>query len=75
MSTFLSSIGLAELVAGVMIVALNAYVLTGGADFGGGLWDLLASGPRRDAPDNLDGFRKHGLAPLRPCPSTTCRRS
>ena len=40
-------IGLPELVAGIMTVALNAYVLTGGADFGGGLWDLLASGPRR----------------------------
>ena len=36
-----------ELIAGIMTVALNAYVLTGGADFGGGLWDLLASGPRR----------------------------
>ena len=40
-------IGLPELIAGIMTVALNAYVLTGGADFGGGLWDLLASGPRR----------------------------
>jgi cytochrome d ubiquinol oxidase subunit II len=27
--------------------ALNAYVLLAGADFGGGVWDLLASGPRR----------------------------
>lgn len=32
----------------VIAIALNAYVLTGGADFGGGVWDLLASGPRRD---------------------------
>ncbi|MEM7678866.1 MAG: cytochrome d ubiquinol oxidase subunit II [Myxococcota bacterium] len=32
----------------VMGVGLVAYVLTGGADFGGGVWDLLASGPRRD---------------------------
>lgn len=33
----------------VIAIALNAYVLTGGADFGGGVWDLLASGERRDA--------------------------
>jgi len=39
---------LAECTAGVIVVALNAYVLFGGADFGGGVWDLLASGPRRD---------------------------
>jgi cytochrome d ubiquinol oxidase subunit II len=37
------------LVAGVMVLALNAYVLLGGADFGGGVWDLLAAGPRREA--------------------------
>jgi cytochrome d ubiquinol oxidase subunit II len=41
--------GLPELVAAAMMVALNAYVLMGGADFGGGVWDLLARGPRRDA--------------------------
>jgi cytochrome bd ubiquinol oxidase subunit II len=28
-------------------MSLNAYVLLGGADFGGGVWDLLASGSRR----------------------------
>src|SRR5919197_6750411 len=49
MSAFLSSNGLPELVAGIMMLALNAYVLMGGADFGGGVWDLLARGPRRDA--------------------------
>jgi cytochrome bd ubiquinol oxidase subunit II len=43
-----NSIGLPEIIAALMVVALAAYVLTGGADFGGGLWDLLASGPRRD---------------------------
>jgi cytochrome d ubiquinol oxidase subunit II len=41
-------IGLAEIIAGLMAVALNAYALTGGADFGGGVWDLLATGPRRE---------------------------
>jgi len=40
--------GLPEVLAGVIAVALNAYVLMGGADFGGGVWDLLARGPRRE---------------------------
>ncbi len=35
-------------VAGTMVLALNAYVLLGGADFGGGVWDLLARGKHRD---------------------------
>jgi cytochrome d ubiquinol oxidase subunit II len=46
-------IGLPEIVAAVMVLALNAYVLTGGADFGGGVWDLLARGPRRAAQREL----------------------
>ena len=37
-----------DVLAGLIVVALNGYVLLGGADFGGGVWDLLASGPRRD---------------------------
>jgi cytochrome d ubiquinol oxidase subunit II len=32
--------------AGILLVALVAYALLGGADFGGGVWDLLATGPR-----------------------------
>src|SRR5262245_7218822 len=37
-----------ELLLGlVMMAALCLYVLMGGADFGGGVWDLLAHGPRR----------------------------
>jgi cytochrome bd ubiquinol oxidase subunit II len=43
-----ADLGLADLLAGIVALALNAYVLLGGADFGGGVWDLLASGPRRD---------------------------
>jgi cytochrome d ubiquinol oxidase subunit II len=39
---------LAELTAWIIVVALNAYVLFGGADFGGGVWDLFARGPRRE---------------------------
>lgn len=41
-------LSLPVLLAGAILVSLNAYALLGGADFGGGVWDLLASGPRRD---------------------------
>jgi cytochrome d ubiquinol oxidase subunit II len=40
---------LAELTAAAMLAALVAYVVLGGADFGGGVWDLLARGPRKRA--------------------------
>jgi cytochrome d ubiquinol oxidase subunit II len=39
----------ADLLAGALLAALVLYVLLGGADFGGGVWDLLASGPRKAA--------------------------
>jgi cytochrome d ubiquinol oxidase subunit II len=35
-----------DIVGFVMIVSLVFYALGAGADFGGGVWDLLASGPR-----------------------------
>jgi cytochrome d ubiquinol oxidase subunit II len=44
---------LAALLAGAVMVSLNAYVVMGGADFGGGVWDLLAAGPRRTRPRAL----------------------
>jgi cytochrome d ubiquinol oxidase subunit II len=31
-----------------MVLSLNAYVLLGGADFGGGVWDLFARGKARE---------------------------
>ena len=34
-------------VAALMLVALIAYGVLGGADFGGGIWDAVASGPRK----------------------------
>jgi cytochrome bd ubiquinol oxidase subunit II len=37
------------LVAGLGIIALVAYAVLGGADFGGGIWDLFATGPRSRA--------------------------
>jgi cytochrome bd ubiquinol oxidase subunit II len=37
---------LETLIAAVMLASLIVYALMGGADYGGGMWDLLASGPR-----------------------------
>lgn len=36
-------------IAALGLAALIAYAVLGGADFGGGVWDLLAAGPRREA--------------------------
>jgi cytochrome d ubiquinol oxidase subunit II len=38
---------LETILAGAMMVSLTFYALMGGADFGGGVWDLFASGPRK----------------------------
>jgi cytochrome d ubiquinol oxidase subunit II len=38
----------AGIVAAVLWLALNAYAVLAGADFGGGVWDLLATGPRAE---------------------------
>jgi cytochrome d ubiquinol oxidase subunit II len=40
---------LAELVGAVGLAAVLAYAVLAGADFGGGVWDLLARGPREQA--------------------------
>ncbi len=40
-------------VAGVMLISLVIYMLTGGADFGGGIWDLFATGRRAKAQRSL----------------------
>jgi cytochrome d ubiquinol oxidase subunit II len=61
MSAFFASIGMPEIIAGIMVLALNAYVLMGGADFGGGVWDLLASGPRRE---QQRGLISNSIAPI-----------
>src|SRR5690349_12175088 len=39
----------AEIVGAVAVAALLAYAVLAGADFGGGIWDLLARGPREEA--------------------------
>ena len=36
----------AEVIAGILWLSLTAYAVLAGADFGGGVWDLFASGPR-----------------------------
>ncbi len=52
---------LAGALAALLALSLNAYVLFGGADFGGGVWDLLASGPRRARQREVIG---HAIGPI-----------
>ena len=52
---------LPNVLAVAMLVALNAYVLLGGADYGGGMWDLLARGPRREQQRSLIA---HAIGPI-----------
>ena len=39
----------ADAVGGILLAGVTLYAVLGGADFGGGLWDLLAGGDRRGA--------------------------
>jgi len=57
----MSASALAIIVAGIAGVALTAYLLLGGADYGGGVWDLLASGPRRTQQRELIA---HAIGPI-----------
>ncbi len=43
----MSDITLAYTAAALALVGLMAYAVLGGADFGGGVWDLFATGPRK----------------------------
>lgn len=52
---------LPNVLAAVILVSLNAYVLFGGADFGGGVWDLFATGERRDRQRDLI---THAIGPI-----------
>ena len=56
-----SMLTLPNLLAAIILLALNAYVLLGGADFGGGVWDLFASGPRRERQRSLIA---HAIGPI-----------
>jgi len=51
----------AFLLGAVLLFALVAYALLAGADFGGGIWDLLASGPRRAEQRRLV---EHAIGPI-----------
>lgn len=52
---------IADVTAWTMLAALAAYVVLGGADFGAGVWDLLASGPRRARQRELIA---HAIGPI-----------
>ncbi|MGH2953467.1 MAG: cytochrome d ubiquinol oxidase subunit II [Solirubrobacterales bacterium] len=52
----------AELVLATLIVALTAYAVLGGADFGAGFWDLTAGGARRGA--RVRGMVKRSMGPV-----------
>ena len=54
-------IGLPELCAGTLLASLVVYAISGGADYGGGVWDLLARGPRRQAQRELIA---HAIGPI-----------
>lgn len=52
---------MADALAAIALIALIAYGLTGGADYGGGVWDLLARGPRAQAHRKLIS---HAIGPI-----------
>jgi cytochrome d ubiquinol oxidase subunit II len=43
-------VSLADVILLIIWLGVSAYAVFGGADFGAGIWDLLAGGPRRGAP-------------------------
>jgi len=53
---------LADLLAAILIIALAAYAVLGGADFGAGFWDLTAGGARRGS--RIRGMIKHSMGPV-----------
>jgi cytochrome d ubiquinol oxidase subunit II len=53
---------LAELALAVLLVAISAYAVLGGADFGAGFWDLTAGGAERGA--RIRGLIKRSMGPV-----------
>jgi cytochrome d ubiquinol oxidase subunit II len=53
---------LADLVIAILMVALAAYAVLGGADFGAGFWDLTAGGAERGARPR--GLVKRSMGPV-----------
>lgn len=52
---------MALLAALVIVAALTFYAVSGGADYGGGVWDLLARGPRAERQRELIS---HAIGPI-----------
>ena len=52
---------LSVLIAGILITSLTFYAVLGGADYGGGVWDLLARGRRSGAQRELIA---HAIGPI-----------
>src|ERR671918_1010553 len=50
-----------NLAAGSALAGTVTYAVLGGADFGGGVWDLFASGPRRE--EQRDAIA-HAMGPV-----------
>jgi cytochrome d ubiquinol oxidase subunit II len=53
---------LVEVLLAILIVALAAYAVLGGADYGAGFWDLTAGGAQRGA--RLRGLVHHSMGPV-----------
>ncbi len=53
---------MSDLVAVVLLLALTAYAVLGGADFGAGFWDLTAGGPERGARPRA--LIEHSIGPV-----------
>jgi cytochrome bd ubiquinol oxidase subunit II len=53
---------LAELMMGAMWICLTAYALFGGADFGGGFWDLIAGRAEKGRPQR--NLIEHSIGPI-----------
>ena len=54
-------ISLGAIVGFVMLMSLTLYAVGGGADFGGGVWDLFSSGPRAKQQRDLVA---HAIGPI-----------
>ena len=52
----------AEAVLVLLWIAVTAYALLGGADFGGGFWDLIAGGPKEGARQRA--LIEHSIGPV-----------
>jgi cytochrome d ubiquinol oxidase subunit II len=53
---------LADMVAVVLFLVITAYAVFGGADFGAGLWDLVAGGAHRG--EGPRGVMEHAIGPV-----------